>query len=58
MKSFVVLVLFFLGFQQNIDIYLIDAKLFDRINVVRIENKCSILKRDENLDKAATNHAK
>jgi uncharacterized protein YkwD len=58
MKSFGVLVLLFLGFQQNIDLDKIDAKLFDKINVVRVENKCSKLKRDENLDKAATNQAK
>lgn len=57
MKSFGVLVVFFLGF-QNIDIDKTDAKLFDKINVVRIENKCSKLTRDENLDKAATNQAK
>ncbi len=48
---------FFLGFQQNIDIDKIDAQLFDKINGVRVENKCSILKRDENLDKAAANQA-
>lgn len=58
MKSFGVLVLFFLGFQQNIDISKIDVQLFDKINAVRVENKCSILKLDEDLDKAATNHAK
>jgi uncharacterized protein YkwD len=58
MKSFGVLVLFLFGFQQNIDIEKIDSQLFDKINSVRVENKCSILKRDVNLDKAATNHAK
>lgn len=58
MKSFGVLVLLFLSFQQTIEIDKIDAKLFDKINNVRIKNKCSILKRDENLDKAATNQAK
>jgi uncharacterized protein YkwD len=57
MKSFGVLALLFLGFQQNIDIDKIDAKLFDKINVVRVENKCSKLKRDVNLDKAASNQA-
>lgn len=57
MKSFGVLLLFLWSFQQNVDIEKIDTKLFDKINVVRVENKCSILKRDENLDKAATNHA-
>ena len=57
MKSFGVLVLLFLGF-QNIDIDKTDAKLFDKINVVRVENKCLKLKRDVNLDKAASNHAK
>lgn len=50
--------LFVWSFQQNIDIEKIDSKLFDKINSVRIENKCSILKRDVNLDKAATNQAK
>lgn len=58
MKSFGVLVLLFLGFQQNVDLDKIDAKLLDKINAVRVKNKCSILKRDENLDKAATNQAK
>ena len=58
MKSFGILVLLFLGFQQNIDIEKIDAQLFNKINGVRVENKCSKLKRDENLDKAATNQAK
>ncbi len=57
MKSLGVLVLFFLGFQQNLELEKIDSKLFDKINIVRIENKCSILTRDVNLDKAATNQA-
>jgi uncharacterized protein YkwD len=57
MKSFGVLVLLFLGFQQNIDLDKIDVILFDKINVVRVENKCLKLKRDVNLDKAASNHA-
>ena len=57
MKSLGVLLLFVLGFQQNVNIEKIDAKLFDKINGVRVENKCSVLKRDENLDKAAVNHA-
>lgn len=57
MKSFGVLVLFFLGFQQNVDIEKINTQLFDKINGVRIENKCLVLTRDENLDKAATNQA-
>lgn len=57
MKNFGVLVVLFLGFQQNIDIDKINAKLFEKINIVRVENKCSVLKRDENLDKAASNHA-
>ncbi len=49
--------LLFLGFQQNVDIEKIDVQLFDKINGVRLENKCAVLTRDENLDKAATNHA-
>lgn len=57
MKSVGVLLLFVWSFQQNIDIEKIDSKLFDKINIVRVENKCSMLKRDVNLDKAATNHA-
>ncbi len=57
MKSIGVLLLLVLSFQQNVDIEKIDAKLFDKINSVRIENTCSKLKRDENLDKAAKNHA-
>lgn len=57
MKSLGVLVLFFLSFQQNVDIEKLDTQLFDKINGVRIENKCLVLTRDENLDKAATNHA-
>jgi len=58
MKIVGILVLFFLGFQQNVDIAEINSKLFDKINTVRVKNKCSLLKRDENLDAAATNHAK
>ena len=58
MKSVVVLLLFVWSFQQNIDVKLIDMKLFDKINEVRVANKCEKLKRDVNLDKAATNHAK
>ncbi len=57
MKSLGVLLLFVLSFQQNIDIQKIESKLFDKINSVRIENKCSKLKRDVSLDKAASNHA-
>ncbi len=57
MKSIGILLLFVWSFQQNIDIEKIDAKLFDKINGVRVENKCSTLKRDVNLDKAARNHA-
>ncbi len=57
MKSFGILVLFFLGFQQNVDIEKIDAQLFDKINGIRLENKCAVLTRDENLDAAARNHA-
>lgn len=57
MKSIGILWLFLLGFQQDVDIEKIDSKLFDKINGVRIEKKCEILKRDENLDKTATNQA-
>jgi uncharacterized protein YkwD len=57
MKSVGILLLLFLSFQQIVDIEKIDSKLFDKINVVRGENKCSLLKRDENLDKAAENQA-
>lgn len=57
MKSVVVLLLFVWSFQQNVDIEKIDSMLFDKINIVRIENKCSKLKRDVNLDKVASNHA-
>ena len=57
MKSIVVLLALLLGFQQNIDVKIIDSKLFDKINDVRVGNKCQILIRDENLDKAAANQA-
>jgi len=57
MKSFGVLLLFFWFFQQNVELEKMESKLFDKINSVRVENKCSKLKRDVNLDKAATNHA-
>lgn len=57
MKSVGVLWLFLLSFQQNIDVKIIDLKLFDKINDVRVGNKCQILIRDENLDKAAVNQA-
>ena len=57
MKTVVILLLLFLNVQQNVDIEKIDSNLFDKINVVRVANKCSILKRDVNLDKAAKNHA-
>lgn len=57
MKSVVVLLLFVWSFQQNINIEKIDVILFDKINIVRVENKCSKLQRDVNLDKAATNQA-
>lgn len=49
--------LLFFNFQLNVDIRKIDSKLFDKINATRVENKCGILLRDENLDKAATNQA-
>lgn len=57
MKSIGVLLLFVSSFQQNIDIKIVDSKLFDKINDVRVENKCQILIRDVNLDKAAANQA-
>lgn len=57
MKSIGVILLLLVGFQQNVDIGVIDSKLFDKINAIRIENKCVILTRDENLDKAAANQA-
>ena len=57
MKSIVVLLALLLGFQQNIDVKIIDSKLFDKINDVRVGNKCQILIRDEDVDKAAANQA-
>jgi len=57
MKIFVVLLVLLSSFQQEIDVKLIDSKLFDKINDVRVGNKREILKRDENLDKAAANQA-
>lgn len=57
MKSVGILLLFLLSFQQNIDVKIIDSKLFDEINDVRVENKCVVLTRDAKLDKAATNQA-
>lgn len=57
MKSVGILWLFLLSFQQDIDVKIIDSKLFDKINAIRIENKCVVLTRDANLDKAATNQA-
>lgn len=57
MKSVGILWLFLLSFQQNLDVNLIDSKLFDKINEIRIENKCVVLTRDANLDKAAANQA-
>jgi len=57
MKSVGVLLLFVLSFQQNVELEKIESKLFDKINMVRVENKCVKLKRDVNLDKAAINQA-
>ncbi|MES2863420.1 MAG: CAP domain-containing protein [Bacteroidota bacterium] len=57
MKSVWVLLLFVWSFQQKVDNDKIESKLFDKINRVRVENKCSKLKRDVDLDKAASNHA-
>ena len=57
MKNLVFLVFFLFGILQNIDIEKINEKLFDKINNVRVENKCSVLKRDADLDKAAANQA-
>ena len=57
MKSVAVILLFILGFQQNVDIAKIDSKLFDKMNGVRVDNKCSLLQRDVDLDKAASNQA-
>ncbi len=57
MKSIAFLLILLLSFQQNIDIKTIDLKLFDKINGVRVENKCLKLKRDVNLDRAAINQA-
>lgn len=57
MKSIGIVWLFLLSFQQNLNVKIIDSKLFDKINAIRVENKCEILKRDENLDKAAANQA-
>lgn len=57
MKSIAPILLLVLSFQQNVDISKIDSKLFDKMNSVRVDNKCSLLKRDVDLDKAATNQA-
>lgn len=57
MKSVGVLLLFLLSFQQDIDVKIIDSKLFDKINAIRVQNKFETLKRDKDLDKAAENHA-
>lgn len=57
MKSVGFILLLLSCFQQDIDVKIIDAKLFDKINDVRVGKKCETLKRDENLDKAAANQA-
>lgn len=57
MKSFWVLLLFVWSFQQNVELEKIESKLFDKINSIRVENKCSKLKLDVNLNQAASNQA-
>ncbi|SEQ21647.1 CAP domain-containing protein [Flavobacterium urocaniciphilum] len=58
MKSVAIIVLFLLGFQQEVEVTKLDSNLFDKINAIRIENKCAVLIRDKNLDQAAENQAK